>query len=139
VGDRRPPRVLARLADGAGEFSGLFRAVAPEGLHGAAFRCEAWAVDAGKPGTERYSETTAASMARQLHVHPDRVESRCMYAVDRAGITYSAMQARGEAEVKRSVTYPKPGKPGFSGIIPNALDRLVTALLGVELPARARS
>jgi hypothetical protein len=131
-----PPRVLARLADGAGEFSGLLRSAAPEGLHGAAFRCEAWAVAGGKPGTDREREVTAASRARRLHVHPDRVESRCMYAVDRAGITYSAMQARGEAEVQRSVSYPRPGRADFAGIIPEALDRLVMSLLGVELAAR---
>lgn len=95
-------------------------------------------VDAGKPGTRRRSEVSAASMARQLHVHPDRVECRCMYGVDRAGITYSATRARGEPQVRRSVSYPKPGSPGFTGIIPSALDRLVTALLGVELPARAK-
>lgn len=45
-----------------GDFSGLLQSVAPEGLHGAAFRCEAWAVDAGMPGTERRSEVSAASM-----------------------------------------------------------------------------
>lgn len=131
-----PPRVLARLADGSGEFSGFLQAAAPEGLHGAAFRCEAWAVDAGKPGTGRRSEVSAAAMSRRLHVHPDRVESRCMYAVDRAGTTYSAMLARGCDEVKRSVSYRKPGRPDFAGIIPSALDRLVTSLLGVNLPAR---
>ncbi len=131
-----PPRVLARMADGLGEFPGLLSSVAPEGLHGAAFRCEAWAVSGGKPGSRREREVTAASRARQLHVHPDRVESRCMYAVDRAGITYSAMLARGQRQVKPSVSYPKPGEPGFSGIIPNALDRLVMSLLGVELAAR---
>ncbi len=133
-----PPRVLARLADGAGEFSELLSSVAPEGLHGAAFRCEAWVVEAGKPGTERYSEVTAASMARRLDVHPDRVESRCMYGVDRAGITYSATLARGSDEVKRSVSYRKPGRPDFAGIIPDALDRLVMGLLGVKLAARPR-
>lgn len=132
-----PPRVLAQLADGAGELSGLLSAVAPEGLHGAAFRCEAWVVEAGTPGTERYSEVTAASMGRRLDTHPDRVESRCMYGVDRAGNTYSATQARGEADVKQSVSYRKPGRPDFSGIIPNALDRLVMAALGVDLPSRA--
>lgn len=131
-----PPRVLARMADGLGEFSSLLSAAAPEGLHGAAFRCEAWAVESGKPGTERESEVSAASLARKLHLHPDRVESRCVYAVDRAGITYSAMQARGEDEVRRAVSYPKPGRPELDGIIPEALDRLVTALLGVELPLR---
>jgi hypothetical protein len=132
-----PPRVLSRLADGAGEFSGLLSSVAPEGLHGAAFRCEAWVVEAGKPGTERYSEATAASMARRLDTHPDRVESRCMYGVDRAGTTYSATQARGQDEVRQSVSYRKPGRPDFSGIIPNALDRLVMAVLEVDLPSRA--
>jgi hypothetical protein len=131
-----PPRVLARMADGLGEFSHLLSAVAPEGLHGAAFRCEAWVVDAGKPGTERYSEVTAASMARRLDVHPDRAESRCIYGVDRAGNTYSATQARGEDEIRRSVSYRKPGQPDFSGIVPAALDRLVMSLLGVSLPSR---
>jgi hypothetical protein len=132
-----PPRVLARLADGAGELSGLLSPVAPEGLHGAAFRCEAWAVTGGRPGSKREREVTAASKARRLHVHPDRVESRCMYAVDRAGNTYAAMQARGEAEVRQSVSYRKPGRPDFDGIIPDALDRLVMAVLGVDLPSRA--
>jgi len=124
------------MADGLGEFSGLLSSVAPEGLHGAGFRCEAWAVTGAKAGTRREREVTAAARARRLHVHPDRIESRCMYAVDRAGITYSAMQARGESEVKRSVSYPRAGEPGFSGIIPDALDRLVMGLLGVELAAR---
>jgi hypothetical protein len=129
--------VLARLAEGAGEFSGLLSAVAPEGLHGAAFRCEAWMVQGGKPGSKREREVAAASRARTLDTHPDRVEARCMYAVDRAGNTYSATLARGEALVKRSVAYRKAGHADFAGIIPDALDRLVTALLGVELPARA--
>lgn len=44
-----PPRGLARMAACLGDFSGLLQSVAPEGLHGAAFRCEAWAVDAGMP------------------------------------------------------------------------------------------
>ena len=60
-----------------------------------------------------------------------------MYAVDRAGTTYSATLARGGDEVKRSVSYRKPGRADFGGIIPDALDRLVTAVLGVQFPARA--
>jgi hypothetical protein len=128
--------VLSRIASCLGDFSGLLQSDAPEGLHGAAFRCEAWTVDAGMPGTERRSEVSAATMARRLHVHPGRVESRCFYAVDRGGITYSVMQAKGAAEVRRSAHYPKPGRPEISGVIPAALDRLVTALLGVELAAR---
>jgi hypothetical protein len=138
LGYRRPPRVLSRIAGGLGDFSWLLQASAPEGLHGAAFRCESWAVDAGMPGTERRSEVSAASMGRKLHEHPDRVESRCVYAVDRAGTTYSVIQGRGQDEIRRHVAYRKPGRPEVSGIIPDALDKLVTALLGVEMPARAR-
>jgi hypothetical protein len=132
----RPPRVLSAMASGLGDFSGLLQRVAPEGLHGAAFRCEAWCVTGGKPGSARAAEVTAASRARLLHLHPDRVEARNMFAVDRAGITYSAMQARGDAEVRTQVHYPRPGGPAITGTIPAALDRLVTALLGVSIPAR---
>jgi hypothetical protein len=43
--------------------------------------------------------------------------------------------ARLTGEVRRQVIYPNPGRPGFVGIVPAALDRMVTALLGVELAA----
>jgi len=137
-GPDRPPAVLASMADDLTVIGGLLREVAPEGLHGTAFRCESWMVDGGRPGTERRSEVTAASMAKRLHLHPDRVEIRNMYAVDRAGITYAAVQRRGSSDVERTVLYPGSGKGGFTGTIPSALDQLVTALLGVPLPARTR-
>ncbi len=137
--DAAPPaQVLRALAEGMGEFSGLLQSVAPEGLHGAALRCEMWEVDAGRPGSARFAGARAAARARELSRHPDRVEVRSMWAVDRAGISYDATLARGASEARRSASYPKPGVPGYVGVIPEALDRLVTALLGVSLPARAR-
>ena len=60
-----------------------------------------------------------------------------MWAVDRAGITYEAFQVRGSAEVKTAVSYPQPGQ-GYTGTIPRALDKLVTAFLGVDLPERQK-
>jgi hypothetical protein len=109
--------------------------VAPEGLHGAAFRCEAWEISGGKPGTAQRSEAIADSMAHRIHERPDRKETRAMYAVDRAGITYAAVQRRGEAEVRRSIAFPGAGG-GFAGTIPLALDKIVTAVLGVTIPDR---
>jgi hypothetical protein len=129
-----PARVLEALAGGLGDFSGLLQPAAPEGLHGAAFRCEMWEVRAD-PGTEE--ETRAAAVERRLSAHPDRVEVRSMWAADRGGASYGVTLERESGSVRRLVTYPKPGVPGFTGIIPAALDRLVTAMLGVELPSRA--
>ena len=130
-----PPIVLASLADAGLDGASLLQSAAPAGLYGAAFRCEAWEVDGGKPGTEQRRQALADSKARRLKDRPDRFEIRSIYGVDRAGITYAAAQRRGETDVRRSIAYPKPGH-GFAGTIPNALDRLVTSFLGVSMPAR---
>ena len=131
----RPPYVLDNISRAFGQFADLMQRVSPVSLYGAAFRCETWRAQS-VPGTERHSELAAASMRHELHKHPDRVEARTLCAVDRAGITYMAEQIRGGHEVSRTVSYPKPGRPAVSGTVFEALDRLVTTLLGVELPAR---
>jgi hypothetical protein len=133
-----PGRVLAALADGLGQFSGLLQSTAPEGLYGAAFRCEMWEVRTGPPGAPDHDRAQAMADERRLREHPDRVETRSIWAVDRGGISYDVTLERESGDLRRLVTYPKPGVPGFTGIIPAALDRLVTALLGVELAARPR-
>jgi hypothetical protein len=124
------------MAASLGDFGPLLQAHAPEGLHGAAFRCESWMVAEGAPGTPETDGIRADARAHRLHMRPDRIEARTMLAVDRAGITYSAAQVRGQDDVRTSVTYPGPGKPGVSGTVPSALDAIVTALLGVGIPAR---
>ena len=130
-----PPAVLASFADAGLDEAVTLQAVAPPGLYGAPFRCEAWEVDGGKPGTEQRRQALADSKARRLNTRADRVEIRSIYGVDRGGVTCAVAQRRGEADVRCSIAYPKPGH-GFAGTIPNALDRLVTAFLGVSMPAR---
>lgn len=131
----RPPAVLARLASGAAEFTRLLSAVAPEGLHGAAFRCESWTVAEPPPGTAERSELEADAHAHRLHLRPDRVEARSMWAVDRAGTTYGAVMRRDlDAEPQVRVSYPGPGRR-IRGNIPRSLERLVSAMLAVTMPA----
>lgn len=118
-----------------GDFTGLLRQAAPEGLHGAAFRCETWIVAEPAPGTAERSEVMADQLAHRLHQRADRQEARSMWAVDRAGIIYGAVQRRDiDAEPHKQLTYPGPGRRP-SGTIPEALQRLVTATLGMGAPA----
>ena len=130
-----PARVLASFASAGLDEAVTLQAVAPPGLYGAAFRCEAWEVNGGKPGTDQRRQALADSKARRLKDRPDRLEIRTIYGVDRGGVTYAAVQRRGETDVRRSIAYPKPGH-WFAGTVPNALDRMVTSFLGVSMPAR---
>jgi hypothetical protein len=128
----RPPQVLDAMSRCLGDFEWLLRSAAPEGLHGAAFRCEAWTVES-KPGAGDEEEVKRESRAKRLHLHPRRVEERSMWAVDRAGILYGAMLARGGAPARVQVDYPKPGGRLITGTIPEALERIVASVLGVTL------
>jgi hypothetical protein len=146
----RPPEVLTWLA-------GLFdanRALMPSiaDLHGMAYRDEGWEVAPGSPDVR--SEAARAEMRRahklaldhQLNTHPRRVEVRMMYAVDRAGITYSANLRRGARRAETTVVFPGgraviDGKPvpydaQPTGAILSALDQMVASLTGI--PARTR-
>jgi hypothetical protein len=120
-----------------GECSPLLQAAAPEGLHGAVFRCEAWSVEGGAPGTAERSELVSDSRAHRLHLRPDKVEARSAWAVDRAGITYGAMLTRGEREAKLQVHYPKAGRSTITGSVPESLGRIVAGVLGVTFAGRA--
>lgn len=131
----RPPQILDAMSRNLGEFAELLQATAPEGLHGAAFFTEIW-MTRTVPGTAEHSEMAAAAMRHELHRRPDRIEARSMWAVDRAGITYIAEQQRGQDEVRRHIQYPKAAGR-ITGTVPAALDRIVTAMLGVSLPARS--
>lgn len=134
-----PADVLDALADASGDGADLLREFAPAELFGVAFRTEMWMVSApsGSVAAEDLKKRARAAGGR-VPTMPERVEARSMWAVDRAGITYSAFQVRGSDEVRRSVSYPKAGRP-FTGAVPKALDRLVTAFLGVTLPDRGRA
>jgi hypothetical protein len=132
-----PTSVLSAMADCFGEISDLLPA-APGALHGAAFYTETWTVDAAAPGTAERSEVMADAMAHRVHTRSDRVEARAMWAVDRAGIIYGALQRRDVDKAPRTiVTYPGPGRR-IAGEVPKALERMVAAMFEA-MPGRGRS
>jgi hypothetical protein len=135
-----PAGVLGAIADAAYTEAFMLQLLAPGELHGAAFFTEMWMATA-PAGTPEAEDLTRRAKAAEWRVStmPDRVEARSIWAVDRAGITYTALQVRGSDEIRRAVSYPKAGEEGFTGAVPAALDKLVTAFLGVTLPARGRS
>jgi hypothetical protein len=134
----RPAAVLAGLARSWERNAGVIQQEAPPGLHGAAFRSESWRVQLPLDApAEQAEEVKRESRAHRLAQHPLRIEERGMFAVDRAGATYVVSWARGEAEPLRKVERRRPADGmGMAGTIPEALDRIVTAMLGVPLPAR---
>jgi len=133
----RPPLVLEQVAAEAEHRTGMLAAVAPPDLHAAGFCCETWSMrDETVPGTPEHARLDAAARAHRLHRHPDRIESRTMWVVDRAGITYMATWPRGESAPHRYTDFPGAGRDRARGAVPETLDRLVQALLGVSLPPR---
>ena len=129
-----PAEVLTAVADAVTKGAPILQTVVPAGLYGVAFRCEAWQLT-GVPGTEHARQAMRDARAHRLKTRPDRIEIRSIFAVDRAGVNYVAVQERGRDDVLRDIRYPKPGQEP-SGAIPDALDRLVAAFLGVSLPGR---
>jgi hypothetical protein len=139
-----PALVLESLAEASASRAELLQMAAPGELHGIGFFTEIWMATA-RAGSEADADLRRRVKAAGGRVsklpEQERVEARAIWAVDRAGITYSVMQVRGEDEVQRAVSYPKAGQPALektSGTVPDALDKLVTAFLGVPLPARER-
>lgn len=129
----RPPVVLDAVSRCWGEYGDLLARAAPGSLHGAAFRSETWRVATSPPGSPGYAEAERLARAHRLREHPDKVEERTIWAVDRAGITYGAVLERGASQARGQVSYPGPGRKGITGTIPEALERIVAAVLGVTI------
>lgn len=126
----RPPQVLARMAASAGRHSDFLRPHVPPSLIGVAFRFEGWQVVVERDASEEaIARADLDARRHQIHQRPDRVEVRCIEAVDRAGTVYSAMFRRDGA--KDLHTSEKT-----TGTVPQALDSLLMSLLGVTLPGR---
>jgi hypothetical protein len=131
-----PALVLSAMADCMEPFADLLRQISPEGLRGAAFYSETWTVRQPEAGTALRSEVMADAMAHRLHTRPDRVEARTMWAVDRAGNVYGAIKRRDIDDApKTTVAYAKAGRR-IGGEVPDALGRMVTALLAVTMPGQ---
>lgn len=129
----QPVAVLAALADEMAARAPVVRELlaAPD-LYGAAFRFEAYTVFTRDEQVMEDANKDAG--ARRLRTRPDRVETRMVQAVDRAGGSYLVSLARGEQE---PLTAYSPGRGEVqAGTVMKALDVMVGSLLGVPLPAR---
>lgn len=132
-----PAQVLLALADGMdGEFARLLQSAAPAGLHGAAFRTEAWMIHAPAGDDAALRKMVADGNARRVSQRPDRVEVRQIWAVDRARTTYMASQARGSSDVLTDVRRPERGMDHVGDIF-TGLDGIVSAFLGVTMSERS--
>lgn len=124
--------VLTRLANDAAALTSAFRSAIPPDLYGAALRAEAWDVVTERGASEaEIRDVRRAAYAHRLSSQPGREEVRTVTVVDRAGITYTASQRRSDGQVEAHILYRR-----MIGQVPDALDTMVTALLGVELAAR---
>lgn len=133
----RPPEILARFAASTDLFRAELRTMVPEGLFGIAFRCEGWEIQQTPEVSEAdWEQARADALAHRIHARPDRVEIRFMQAVDRAGTTYWVSVIRGQAGVRRFITYHGPERFDAMGASVDALDRILSGLLGVTLPKR---
>jgi hypothetical protein len=132
----QPAQILLRMAGMAEMFTPALQAIAKPGLYGAAFRVESWGIRAPVSDREAVTQALADANGRRISARPDRTEMRQIWAVDRARITYMASQERGSGEVETVIQRPEPGWDHV-GTIFEALDRLVSALLGVTMPERS--
>ena len=137
----RPPEALEEMSYALQNGAGELRPAAPKSLYGMAFRCEAYYAVANErtnPGSGRRLEEDAR--ARRISQRPDRVEIRFIQAVDRDGTVYYVSQRRDTGEVSSDVI-PADDAEGaqVGGTVPEALDRMVAALLGVAMPPRAEA
>jgi hypothetical protein len=122
--------VLGMIAYAAEELAPLWAVIAPPGLIGVGVRCDAWALH-GLP-----AEEVQALGKGQVRAHPAAARERFICAVDRGGTTY-AIEVNSDGEVLATRVFP-PGHPQSTatGMLPDALDRILRALLNVNLPAR---
>ncbi|MBF6333482.1 hypothetical protein [Nocardia transvalensis] len=128
----RPPAVLAALAETFETNSERLRREAPADLIGLAFYFEGWSVaDPLGLTTEQRQQLSADMRNHRVHARPDRVEARILCAVDRSGIRYSCRQLRGH-DID-SIAYGPGDGVCADGTIPDALDRMLQAWLGVTI------
>lgn len=100
----------------------------PQDWIGVLFLAEAWMVTA--EGPEEYEKLRPQAEARNLHVHPDKVEIRGLNALDAKGRTYTVVRKRdGEVELK----YDEDKSHPDSGAIPEGLRRVVDAMLRTRI------
>jgi hypothetical protein len=130
----RPAHDLAALAAATASTPGVGARAKP-GLYAVAFRAEAFEFDGAEPGTERFAQLVRDSNAGMSESRPDRREIRAITAIDRTGLIYDVKVTRETGEIRKGA-YAPDAEGGHAGTIVNALDLLITALLGVRMPDR---
>jgi hypothetical protein len=130
----RPAHDLAALASATARLPGAGVRAKP-GLCAVAFRAEAFEFDNAEPGTVRFAQLVRDSDAGVTAGRADRREVRAITAIDRTGLIYDVKLTRGTGALRKDVFPPDPAR-GHVGTIVNALDMLITALLGVSMPER---
>ncbi len=127
---RTPSAVLAGIATAAEEMMAAWSVRIPPGLLGAGLRCEAMVL-ADLPVTE-----VTAMTPDMVRAHPGAVLGRFACAVDRNGVTYGVETDHHGSILGGRIVVPGERHTAATGTIPDALDRILTALLGIDLPTR---
>lgn len=138
----RPADVLDLIAGAMEDDPGAYRGNVPAGLFGIGFMSEAWEIVLDRETS--VSERMWAQLDAMNHViseRPDRIETRFMNVIDRAGIIYLASLRRDTGEMHhRHVIYPSPASKAqvlSSGSVVDSIGRMLTVMLGVQMPERA--
>ena len=126
-------QVLSDLADGAERIMPMWEHVTPPGVLGVGLRCEARST-----GDLDAVELSALSLAEML-VRPAENRIRFACAVDRNGNTYSVETDPAGRVIGGRIVQPADRHSAAFGSIPDALDRLLAAVLGMPMPRRPYS
>lgn len=113
----------------------ILTAMGGDRLAAVAFRVKGWGMPVPEPGTAEMSELAAAAMSGRVSDQPGAIHFELMTAVDTAGITYAVQLNDGEQRAERFIMTPDSGYQA-GGYVVESLDRMISALAGVVLPAR---
>lgn len=97
-------------------------------VRGVGLRAEAWVLQ------EKDDETRRAAEEHQIHVHPDRRESRFVSVVTREGVHWYCYRMRGHGDVQEIKAWPCGSTDQFAGTVVKGLTRLTAVLTETEIP-----
>jgi hypothetical protein len=130
----KPSLALEALAEALSGQRGAL--IVPPGksgsLHAVALVHEAFWVDVDRSDPQEERRVQAFVDQGRLRDHPMAREIRFAVAVDRDGVTYQARHVRGKVGTEHDMLLPGEPDAQASGIVVEALDRLVEALTGAK-------
>lgn len=126
-------RDALETAFGLAEGRDAIRSGAGYRFYGYAFRNEGWAVPSLNNAKPIPPEIIEALQRKQVHVLPNRIETRMVHLVARDGLTWWIQRRRLMPPVEAVVTRPEGDFTG-SGLVLNALGRMTNAAAGNVVP-----